>query len=517
MSVDYRAVLEALKAAHGSNAKLAEALGYSEKTVQDWLTKDREELGRLSPEKLKNLLTLAASRGVEPDRHAIGPMLWDPLLNFEKNSRRPIGQPPAAIRPFVDHQTEFLGYRIASPVGVGPSALTSNVGQVRFWASSGVDVITVRSLRSSAIAPAGIPNLLVAMKPVELDGDKPVDVEVAGEWDERKIDNGILSLYLGSSPPPAVWQTNFRAANLNLAGNQLLILSLVGGGVETASESELVLNWKRVSSLGTEAGARVIELNLSAPRSAGGVSPSDKPLCFDLPLTAKVCEEVRATVGESTKILLKIRWMPTAALETLVNTTVALGFADGISAINAEGVFPFLRRGSSNLRLWEKEVCIGGKPLLPLGLQCVGTLSSIRARLGLKNMAIVGLGGVSTFEDFQAYRHMGADVVQLVSQCFVDSYAPFKIRRLLDDEVRKNDQVNDHDHDIILLTFAKAARVIEQWPGMTQSKKEKVQRITQDEMVQWMRRRDHTSSLGPMRSKSLSVEDCIRLIQARLI
>lgn len=70
--------------------------------------------------------------------------------------------------------------------------------------------------------------------------------------------------------------------------------------------------------------------------------------------------------------------------------------------------------------------------ILPLGLTCVQRIANIRQQYGLKDLFIVGIGGVTEPEDALRYIDCGADVVQAATVFFSDPYFASRVRTLMD-------------------------------------------------------------------------------------
>jgi hypothetical protein len=235
-------------------------------------------------------------------------------------------------------------------------------------------------------------------------------------------------------------------------------------------------------------------------------------------LTTKICAAVRRVVVKDVSILFKIRKMPTNELLGLVQATVGRERnADGISAVNSDSAEPYVETGFGKKYLMhEFQAALAGRPLFKPGLETVSQLDRIRAELKLTDMIIVGGGGVATTQDFLAYLKAGATVVQVVSQCLIDSYFPYKLRRDYDDEAYKDGRVKEQDQDTVMFHLANAARRVEQKTGLVPGVRERVVSIALEEMIAWKRRWDATTSLGPQRSRVPSVEEFVQLIESRL-
>jgi len=503
----------------GSIRRLAERLGVTDKTVQDWMKKDEDELRRLRPDHIDKILEVAQDLQLEPERFSIGPPLWDPKDSYDENLAWVPPPAPRPARPFLNHAIEFLGRRVNSPIGVSPSPLTATAARITFFADQGADIITYKTVRSREARAHRPPNMyfcaadLPMLSPPVLSNS---EVVVSDSYRRDLARYGVVNSFGCPSVTPEAWQADFRVAQQSARPGQLIILSVTGWRGDNPSERAAVDDWVRVLELAASAGARVIEIDLSYPT----VPEASANLFHDSALVAKICK-LQQRIDASVKILLKIGYLVGEELSTLVLRTAGAGLCHGFSAISALPVRAVhLGPDGAEPAFGTPRIGVGlaGRPILTLGLQCVHELALIRDREGLKEMAIVGMGGITTEQDFLAYLHSGANIVQVTSACFFDSYFPYKLRKFYDAQVRRSVGLLEEEQDIALANFAKASRSLEQELGASPDNAEPIMAAAQNEMVQWLRRKDHATSLGPLRPRPApTMDECKRLIQSRLV
>ncbi len=424
LDIRWSELVQALSSRIGSVAKLADKLTVDSRILRRWLSTAASPTDR----HVDALLDLALAENIRPESYARGPALWSPRDSFEANIAYSLDAPPVLLTALRDHAVEFLGHRVQSPFGVATSVITATSDRIRYLAATGCDIITFKTVRSTRYRSQLPPNLFVCSAEFAAD---PLhrSVEIDGVLEPERGGPGLVNSFGIPSVGPEEWQTEFRQAQRSIRPDQLLILSVVGTPDESGSMDSVVRDFGRVVQLGVEAGATVLELNLSCP-NLGGV---EGYFFQDLASVIRICRRVRE-VATKARIILKIGVLQSTALKEFVMATADL--CDGYSAINALPVDGFQRAGPTvPVRV---SPCVGltGKPLLSLGLRCVREIAEIRRREHLEHLMLIGSGGVSSPLDVLAYLDSGADVVQAATAFLEDSCFGLKVRPMLDERLR---------------------------------------------------------------------------------
>lgn len=140
-----------------------------------------------------------------------------------------------------------------------------------------------------------------------------------------------------------------------------------------------------------------IELNLSCPHAGGLLAIGQEP---------KLVEEVVRAVKASTKLPVLAKLTPNVADIQKIGLSAQKGGVDAITAINTvKGLalnisqeYPVLSNVTGGL---------SGPCIKPIGLRCVWDLK------GVLDIPIIGVGGISGWEDVVEYMYAGASAVQL--------------------------------------------------------------------------------------------------------
>ena len=222
------------------------------------------------------------------------------------------------------------------------------------------------------------------------------------------------------SPEPEEWMADLERAVAAVGDEQLLLVSVMGEGDDLAGD------FARTALMAQEAGATVVELNLSCPntldRSAAGVKP---PLCLDADATAAVVEAVRRGLDDRTGLVAKLSWLDADRLAALVPRLAPL--VDGIAGINT--VQSRVRRSDGTPTFPGRELAgLSGIAIRESALDLTRRLVALRASGGV-HFDVLAMGGVTDPASFEALFAAGADAVQTAAGAFAD---PLLARRCVE-------------------------------------------------------------------------------------
>ena len=337
---------------------------------------------------------------------------YDPAKTFEEN---------VAMGPFeldgidlrdqnADPKYTFLGHAINFPFGIAAGSLpTSRHTSAAF--RLGYDVVVYKTQRSTTFPCNQFPNVL----PVQIDGDLTLEkmqgtLTVAPEYSSDLSKLSITNSFGVPSPDPSVWTADLPQALAGAGIGQLLIMSVVGTIKEGFSPDEYYEDFARAARLAKDAGATVIEVNLSCPNVA-----SEGVVCYSKDAVYEICKRAKAAIGDI-PLIIKIGYFSDAQQSLLEEIVAQVSpYVGAISAINTLAAAIVDENGEQALPgkgRMKSGVC--GAGIKWAGLDMVTRLNALRKTKGY-TYEIIGVGGVMSPDDFSAYRAAGADVVQAVT------------------------------------------------------------------------------------------------------
>ena len=162
------------------------------------------------------------------------------------------------------------------------------------------------------------------------------------------------------------------------------------------------------------AGVDMIEVNISCPNvKAGGLAYGTRP-----ELAAEVTHVAKAHAGQ---VPVMVKLSPNVTDITEIARAVEQAGADALSLINTlrgmridiQSRRPILKMNTGGL---------SGPAVLPVAVRMVWEVA------GAVRIPILGMGGVSRGEDAAQLMLAGASAVAVGTACFVDPYAPLRVR-----------------------------------------------------------------------------------------
>jgi dihydroorotate dehydrogenase len=373
---------------------------------------------------LTRVLFFAGSSAVLADAGVPTPA-YDVLGSYRDNLTTPVG-PRLAQRPVAGgRRWRVLGRDVGFPIGVPACVLNGGEQWVRHFARNGYDVLTYKTVRSRAHEPNEQPNWVFARRETRSLPPGAAAEVTADPWDwvpPGAPEVSTVNSFGVPSPAPGEWMADLERSLAAVDVDQLLLVSVMGEGDGLA----LADDFARTARLAQEAGATVVELNLSCPNtlhpSAPGVQP---PLCLDADATVAVVEGVRRALDDRTGLVAKLSWLDGPRLSALVPRLAPL--VDGVAGINT--LQSRVRRSDGAPTFPGRELAgLSGAAVRDSALDFTRRLVALR-EAGGRHFDVLAMGGVTDVASFEALFALGADAVQSASGAFAD---PFLARDCVD-------------------------------------------------------------------------------------
>ena len=316
--------------------------------------------------------------------------------------------------PDVAGDWTFCGRPVPSPLGM-PAGPLLNGKWVLYYAALGFDVLTYKTVRSSARECYELPNL----QPVTtgpLHGDEtevPTRPEMNGSW--------AVSFGMPSAAPDN-WRADVEWTRNHLASEKLLSVSVVGSVQPEWSLSDLADDYAQCAKWAVESGADAVEANFSCPN----VSTCDGQLYQQPADAAVVAERIREAIG-GTPFLIKIgRTTEHQDADALLN---AVGpFVDALAMTNSVATKVKQPDGSYLFDGERRGIC--GDATRNASLEQTRLFAGLIAKKSLP-IRLVGVGGASTAGHVREFLNAGAESVHIATAAMVNPQLALEIRREL--------------------------------------------------------------------------------------
>ena len=352
------------------------------------------------------------------------PPTYDHLRSYEENrDEGPFFSGPVPRRKIPSRRVRFLGFPVNSPVGIAAGPLLDSKW-IALYAKLGFDILTYKTVRTREAKAHSLPNILF-LKP---EGQVyPGEAPLVASSERSRYPVSITNSFGMPSWDPERWIPDVRKARASLREGQLLSVSVVGS--DTSSLQALASDYARCAELAFDAGAHLIELNLSCPNVHGACAS----VYLDPESAEAVSRAVRGAVGKQ-KVLVKLGYYEERPRLEMVLRAV-LPHVDGIAAINT--VSRPVRSPDGKVALPGRErsgIC--GAAIRSAALGTVEQLCSLREKL-LAEFAVVGVGGIMTPADAMAHLRVGADAVMMATAPMYDPYLAMRLHEAGDWPARR--------------------------------------------------------------------------------
>jgi len=295
----------------------------------------------------------------------------------------------------------FLGHPVFLPFGI-PAGPLLNAKFVTAAFKQGFDICTYKTVRTRPYPCHPWPNVLAVHPEGKLEADRTEPL-LADEQYDTPI--SITNSFGVPSANPDVWQADMQRALKSASKGQVMIGSFQGTGDGSGSVEQYIGDFVTAAKLVAEAGAPILEANLSCPNEG-----SAHLLCFDIERTAMIATAIKEAIGNIPLILKLAYFSNDTQLEKLITRLAPI--VEGFAAVNTMPANIVDKKGNQALpgtgRL-RSGVC--GSAIQWAGLEMTERLVAIRQKLNL-SYAVIGVGGVTTADDYVRYRQAGADAVQ---------------------------------------------------------------------------------------------------------
>jgi len=343
--------------------------------------------------------------------------LYDIALSYEDNYHHgPFFDGPYPKRK-INRKKRFLGFEVNSLIGI-PAGPLLNSNWIRVYAALGFDLPVYKTVRTQAYPSHPPPNCLL----VDVEGQLTEErfgetlTSLEGEWKGPLKDISITNSFGMPSRDPKIWQEDVERAKGWLEEGQLLTVSVVG----TMGEGNLIPDYSRGAAMAKEAGADLVEINLSCPN----VSSGEGEIYTDPEFSGHLCREVKKVLKE-TPLIIKVGYFTNQnVLHEMVKATAS--YVQAISGINTlsfevvNGDKKPALPGKGRLR---SGIC--GASIRDCGLAQVSRLGHLRQKERY-DFVIIGVGGIMNAEDLDRYFQMGADAAMSATGAMWDPYLAYR-------------------------------------------------------------------------------------------
>lgn len=340
---------------------------------------------------------------------------YDIERSYEDNYREGPFLDTMPPRRTITPEKSFVGFQVNSLLGV-PAGPLLNANWVIAYAKLGFDLLVYKTVRTQEKLCHPNPNCMYLTQKRqlrEIDFNRQLLSSMTPPDDPALI--SITNSFGMPSRIPEIWQADIQKAKAGIGTGQLLIVSVVG----TPGEEDLQADYVRGAALAVEAGAPVIEINLSCPN----VASHEGSIYTDPDFSSQISKAVKQEIG-SVPLIIKIGYIADPFKRAKVINANA-PHVDAISSINTLSFEVINAEGEQALpgegRL-RSGVC--GAAIRSCALSQAEHLVALKKQHKY-DFSVIGVGGVMTTEHIHTYLKIGTDAVMSATGAMWDPWLAY--------------------------------------------------------------------------------------------
>jgi dihydroorotate dehydrogenase (NAD+) catalytic subunit len=355
----------------------------------------------------------------------VPPPLTTPVYRLDRTWEQNAAEGPRFEGAFPEVPTtptkDFLGYRVASRIGVAASLLM-NERWFELYSRLGFDILTYKTIRSRTRLAHPWPNwIYLDEPPVAVHGDAGLPwPTINGVPPGAVAQTAAGSIGMPSSPPDT-WRQDIRQCRAFLRPGQVMIVSVVGTADADTTQQQIIDDFSTLAGEAKDAGAQAVEMNFSCPN----VGKRESEVYRDIETAGRIAKAARAAVG-SLPLLVKVG--PIEERERMAELLQHLsGVVDGVVMINSPSRLIVDANGASAFGAKRERAGLMGGAVFDIALSCVRNAVELiqRDKLSLRVLAV---GGVNSVERIKVFVDAGADAVLGASACAWDPYLAIRAK-----------------------------------------------------------------------------------------
>lgn len=335
-----------------------------------------------------------------------------PLSPAEEEGLESLRREADHLRTSTGARTDItiFGKKVPSPVAIaaGPAPNSKWLG---FFFDLGYDLVTHKTVRDRHWTGHPMPNV----------------VNVQGNFRDgftaTEAYTGTITNSLGMpSPSPDDWKRDV-SKTVAMRGGRYVVVSVTATLGKGSTEDEMLEQFASLSGQVKSAGADAVEVNLSCPNVSSGEGGE---VFTDARLSGRVADAVKAEVGSSYPLLVKVGYLPdyVALVDEVGDDRVGYVAINSVAAPvrDSEGNRLFDDRGG--------KAGIAGAALLDLTRSAVKGLADIKQKRDL-DYEVFGVGGVADPSSALQILDDGAAVVESATAALWDPLLAMKVKKSL--------------------------------------------------------------------------------------
>jgi dihydroorotate dehydrogenase (NAD+) catalytic subunit len=344
------------------------------------------------------------------------PPIYDIHKTYQENVEQgPFfsGDVPPRIFPPKEKWIDFLGYQVASPLGVAAGPLLTSKW-IALAGALGFDLPCYKTIRSRAHPAHPLPNMIYVDTRGFLSPQDSKEAIGARKNPPKELEDLAVTNSFGMpSQSPHFLMEDIPKANDSLKEGQVMIVSIVG---TPNPPEEYLEDFINTAVLAKEAGAKIIEANFSCPN----VAKKEGSLYMSPDLVYELGSAIAKAI-RPIPLIIKVGIFPSKELMREVMIAAARAQVRAICGINTISRSVVTETGESALGPSRPTSGICGGPIRQAALSFIQDACLINKKEAL-DLKIMGVGGVTLPEHFDLFLEAGADIAMTATGMVWDPF-----------------------------------------------------------------------------------------------
>jgi orotate phosphoribosyltransferase len=302
---------------------------------------------------------------------------------------------PVIYRAPKEDWHDFLGYKIASPIGISARATTDSKG-IWLAARSGYDVLTYKTVRCYEHDAHPAPNIRYIQRSLPLTYDDIGKTVIVSNNKPENISEITLANSFGNPSMDSEYTRNdIKKAKQSLLEGQVLIVSIFGNTLD---------EWIQTAQLAVDSGADIVEANFSCPN----LNTHNEPIYTRPDDIFVIAKTLVQTISSHIPVIIKCGVFTNFSVMKSALVAAAKAGVRGIVGINSVPMKVVNSDGSSTFGT-RIMAGVSGAPIRQLALDFINRASTIIHKENLK-LVLLGVGGITMPSHFSQFLKAGAAV-----------------------------------------------------------------------------------------------------------
>ncbi|MFY9268363.1 MAG: hypothetical protein WAO55_01300 [Candidatus Manganitrophaceae bacterium] len=341
---------------------------------------------------------------------------YDVTRSYEANYQEGpfLQEKPPARR--IQKKVKLLGFDVNSRLGI-PAGPLLNARWVVAYAELGFDLLVYKTVRTEETPSHPEPNcMFLEVHDPLTEKDFGRRLTATMKPPEKVEEITITNSFGMPSRDPKVWQDEIGRAKAGIGDGQLLIVSVVG----TPGERDLADDYALAARLAVEAGAPVVEINLSCPNVVTG----EGSVYTDPDFSSEISKRVKRAIG-AIPLIIKIGYIsdPSRLAKVISANAPHIDAVSGINTLSFEVVAPDGTPALPGRGRLRSGVC--GAAIRQCAMAQAARIVNLK-RKEKYDFETIGVGGVMTTGHIQAFLDLGIDAVMTATGAMWDPFLAYR-------------------------------------------------------------------------------------------